>query len=81
MPDLTFLLDADPRVLQERMTTRRAGDRIEREGLAFQEKVRGGFLRLAKMYPERIVVVDALRAAEEIREEIRNKVKEKFWHG
>jgi dTMP kinase len=31
------------------------------EGLAFQEKVRHGFLTLAKLEPKRIVVLDAIR--------------------
>ena len=80
-PDITFLLDAEPEVLQKRMDKRNTADRIEQEGLIFQKKVREGFLQLAQKYPDRIVKLDALREADEIQEEIRNKVKEKFLQG
>jgi dTMP kinase len=36
-------------------------DRFENEGLAFQEKVRSGFLLLAKQEPQRIKLVNALQ--------------------
>ncbi|NBR58949.1 MAG: dTMP kinase, partial [Opitutaceae bacterium] len=33
-------------------------DRMEREGPVFYEKIREGYLQLARAYPERIVVAD-----------------------
>ena len=35
-------------------------DKFELQGLDFQEKVRNGYLQLAKAEPERFLVVDAL---------------------
>ncbi len=61
VPDKTILLDGDSKQLAVRRITRGVEDRFEMEGLAFQEKVRHGFLTLAKMAPERIIVVDALQ--------------------
>lgn len=67
MPDLTLLFDCPPQVALSRAVRRldsddRRGvreDRFEAEGLAFQERVRHGFLRLAEAEPARFVVVDA----------------------
>jgi dTMP kinase len=55
-PDLTILLDIDAREAERRHHGSR--DRIERRGLAFQEKVRAGFRRLARASRD-VVVVDA----------------------
>ena len=55
-PDLTILLDLEPRI-----GLRRAGrpDRIERRDLAFHRRVRAGYLRLARRAPSRYVILDA----------------------
>lgn len=42
-------------------------DRFENEGLAFQLKVRQGFVELSKAYPQRIRVIDALQEQESVR--------------
>ena len=41
-PDVTFLFDAEPALLAERIGRRGVQDRMELEGLAFQQKVRQG---------------------------------------
>lgn len=58
-PHLTFLFDADPVLLAERLGQRGGPDRMEQEGLTFQQAVRRGFLTLAARFPERIVILDA----------------------
>ena len=65
-PDLTFLVDADPLLLQARLGKRGGADRMEKEGLAFQQAVRQGFLTLAAHCPARIVTLDASRSEEEV---------------
>lgn len=55
-PDLTFLLDIDPAV---GLTRVKGIDRIEALGLAFQQKVRQGYLKLARQEPGRIKVVSS----------------------
>lgn len=77
-PDLTFLLDAPVELLKERMEKRSAADRIEKEGLSFQRMVREGFLQLAKIYPQRIIVLDALLDINEMQKIIRNNIEEKI---
>lgn len=60
-PDLTFLVDIDPKVGLARTNRRRQGaavDRLEGEALSFHEKVRDGYLQLAKQAPDRILILD-----------------------
>ncbi len=58
-PDLTLLLDGSPEVLLTRRTVRGVKDRYENKGLAFQKKIREGFLALAGKDKKRIKVIDA----------------------
>lgn len=58
-PDRTFLLDIDVAAGLERARAETAGDRMEREVLAFHQRVREGFLSLAQKEPQRIQVIDA----------------------
>jgi dTMP kinase len=63
-PDLTFLLDLDPAVGLDRVSSRLAAprarrDRLEGEALAFHERVRQGYRALAGAEPGRVIVLDA----------------------
>ena len=65
-PDLTIILDIDVKEgLLRAFRTEKAeaksgeGDRLEQEDLGFHERVRAGYLALAKKYPKRVKVVDA----------------------
>lgn len=58
VPDLTIVLDIDP-VLGLARATAAGADRLEAEDLAFHERVRSGFLEIARKEPVRVVVVDA----------------------
>lgn len=58
VPDRTLVLDLDPALGYARATAAGA-DRMEVEGLAFQERVRAAYLRLASEEPARVRVVDA----------------------
>lgn len=66
MPDQTFLLDIPVATVARRKSFRQAGDRIERKGLRFQERVRQGFLELARKYPRRFTLIDARGKAEAV---------------
>jgi dTMP kinase len=77
-PDLTILLDVEAVVGLARARGRNnqqgleAEARFENEALAFHERVRQGYLTLAREAPDRIKIVDAaqppLRVQEKIRE-------------
>ncbi|MBI2346436.1 MAG: dTMP kinase, partial [Deltaproteobacteria bacterium] len=58
-PALTILLDCSPQEGLQRIADRGGPDRLEREELTFHERVRNGYLRLAKREPARIKVIDA----------------------
>jgi dTMP kinase len=71
-PDLTFLFDCPARVGLGRTarrkdeTGRRQEDRFEREKIEFHEKVRAGFLEMARAEPQRLRILDATRSIEEV---------------
>ncbi len=65
-PDLTLLMDLPVEIGLERAGKRSQPDRFEREALAFFERVREGYLRLAEAAPERFRVIDAARTLEEV---------------
>lgn len=58
VPDRTLVFDLEPSVAYARATVGGA-DRMEAEGLAFQERVRAAYLRLAEQEPSRVRLVDA----------------------
>lgn len=71
-PDLTVLVDCDPRVGLERARRRieaTSGPREERfelEALAFHQRVRAGYQQLAADQPDRFLVIDGSDGIEEI---------------
>ncbi len=79
-PDLTLLLDIPVAAGFARLRARQAGgqsspDRIERESPAFHERVRAGFLDLARRWPRRFQRLDTSGAPEEVAGEIWRAVK------
>jgi dTMP kinase len=75
-PTLTFLLDVPPRAGLKRILGRkRIPDRMESEKIAFYNRVRKGYLRLAKKEKQRIVVLNGLLPKEKIHEEIVREVE------
>lgn len=68
-PDLTLLLDAPLEVAAGRITTRKP-DHFEREQQPFFMRVRAAYLKLAAQEPDRIKVIDAARALEEVQRSI-----------
>jgi dTMP kinase len=71
VPDLTVLLDLDPKVGRERLdAANKRFDRLESEALEFHVRVRDAYLSMATAEPQRFVVVDATRDRLAIRDEI-----------
>jgi dTMP kinase len=66
-PDLTIVIDVDPAtVLARAVTASGRADRLELEDVAFHERVREGFLAVARAEPQRVVVVDGSGSVEEV---------------
>ena len=57
-PDLTVVIDLDPRVGLERARGRELFDRMENQSRDFYDRVRQGYLALARQEPARVKVVD-----------------------
>ena len=73
-PDLTVLLDMPPAHGLGRRA--RSADRLEAEPLDFHERVRSGFLGLARAEPQRYLVLDASRPAAELSREIQERIRD-----
>jgi len=75
-PDLVVLLDIESTAGLSRVAARGTADRLERESLAFHERVRYAFLDLAAADPRRYLVLDAARPVEEIAAAVFDRVLE-----
>jgi dTMP kinase len=82
-PDITFLLDLAPKIGLARAWKQlengtRVGieSRFEEETLSFHEKVRAGYLELARQDPERIRVVDGSQDEKQVQMDIRDALTE-----
>ena len=74
-PDLTILLDIPAHEGLSRKSNR-SEDRFETEDIAFHEKVRNGYLKLAAQEPERWFVIDATLPKAKISNIIWDKVNQ-----
>ena len=74
-PDLTVLLDAPVETCFARKGTGKR-DRFEQEALAFHQRVRDGYLKLASEEPQRWLVVDASQSRAKIAEIIWPRVSQ-----
>ncbi len=84
-PDLTILLDMNPKIAFERVSKREADvslgghdDRFEKEDLPWHKKLREGFLEIAKNNPERFVIINANTSEEKMAKAIWSAVCKKF---
>ncbi len=62
-PAMTFLIDTPLSAAAGRMA---GTDRMERRGRSFQEKVRRGFLDLARRFPRNVAVIDGRGSPEDV---------------
>ena len=70
-PTLTIVIDLSAETGIGRL---KSHDRLEAEPLAFHERVRQEFLQIARLDPERYLVVDGTHTIEQIHQEIINRV-------
>ena len=73
-PDLTLVFDIDVETSMKRVGKEK--DRMESAGVEFFNRVREGYLELAKQDPERICVLDATKSIDEIHKEVVKIVEE-----
>lgn len=77
-PDLTILLDLPVIIGLKRNQQINKTDRFELEDLAFHDRVREGYLKLAEIEPERFFILDATKSQIELAEEIYKTIKLRF---
>lgn len=75
-PDLTLVFDVDVETSMKRVGKEK--DRMESAGIDFHNRVRKGYLELAKQESKRIKVLDATKSIEEIHKDVINILAEVF---
>jgi dTMP kinase len=78
-PDMTFLVDIPVEEIARRKA--RAGltfDRMESSGREFYDRVRNGYLEIARRETGRIVLIDGMKAIDHVEREIWNAVERKM---
>ncbi len=75
-PDVTFVIDLDPIIARRRQKKAgRSRDRLELEDFEFHNKVRRGFLKIAKKEKNRVTLINGDKKIEEISELVWSVVK------
>ena len=75
-PDLTVVLDVDVETSQARVGKEK--DRMESAGIEFFERVRKGFLEIAKQEPSRVKVIDSTQSIEDIHKQVVELIQKCF---
>lgn len=78
-PDLTLVLDIDVATGLARAARRSGADAFEARELAFHERLRQGFLDIARLEPERCVLIDASGSQDEVAQAIARAVTTRLW--
>ena len=82
-PDLTLLLDIEAEAGLRRKVKGGEWNRLDAYDLEFHRRTRRGYHELVRLEPERWVIIDASRPAEQVQAEMRKVVMERiaFHHG
>ena len=67
-PDLTLVFDIDVETSMQRVGKEK--DRMESAGIEFHNRVRNGYLKIAKNEPNRVKVIDASKSIEEVNKDV-----------
>jgi dTMP kinase len=72
-PDLTLYLDVDPELGLKRIREHESREinRLDLESLSFHQKVREGYLEVIKMFPDRIIKINANDNLDVVFEEVK----------
>ena len=76
-PDITFILDISPETAAERMQAE-ASDRMEAMGMDFFMRIREGYCQIKNQNPNRYSVINGEQSPENVFNEIKEIVIEKF---
>lgn len=73
-PDVTLVFDVDVETSMTRVGDEK--DRMESAGMEFFNRVRNGYLEIAKQEPDRVKVLDARKSIEEIHSDVKKLIEE-----
>ena len=76
-PDITFLIDTPPQIANWRKED--SADRIEEEGLAFQDLVYQGYKSLAGQHKDRYIILDGTCTIDQIHQQIVDTIIDTAW--
>lgn len=78
-PDLTFLFDIPPNIIKKRLKKRNTDlSHYDNMGIDFHTKIREGFLKLANIHKDRIVVIDSTLSIDQVSESVKTTFKDRF---
>ena len=82
-PDITFLLDVDVKIGLERSFNKAKTEqtkelRFENVDISFHERLRNGYLEIAKKEPNRFCIINANQSIDEVTKEIIEKFNQKI---
>ena len=82
MPDVTVIIDVPTEVSISRLKQRTTDlpDRMERENIDFYNKVREGYLLLAKNMPDRVILVDGTKSVAQVAKTIWEHIEVRLGH-
>ena len=72
-PDLTIVFDIDVETSMSRVGDEK--DRLESAGMEFFNRVRNGYLEIAKQEPQRVKVLNAAKSIDEIQKDVKKLVE------
>ncbi|MDQ0114961.1 dTMP kinase [Paenibacillus harenae] len=80
-PHLTFLIDITPKEAQERISLRddTEQDQFDIEDMLFQERVRSGFLHMARIDSSRITIINGNATVDNVHQQITGTL-ENYWN-
>lgn len=73
-PDMTLVFDVDVETSMKRVGNEK--DRMESAGMEFFNRVRQGYLEIAKQEPQRVKVLDAKKSIEDIHKDVIELIEE-----
>lgn len=79
LPNLTFYIDLDPEIGLKRIKGRDKIDRLDQEKLTFHQKVRSGYLEVAKKFDDRIMTIDGDQSIDNIAKIMLDNIMSKIW--
>ena len=79
-PDLILFFHIDPELTLARKTSN-GGDRLEKEGNEYHNRVYNGYMKLIKEFPDNIKIIDARKSIEEVLEQSIIEINKILWEG